>query len=210
MRRSLRPPPRETVMAPPDRRALRVLPRFEWTARQRAEEARRARLRRRLRFAATGALSGLVLASAALPPAPLFVWNASASAPTGLYFVSPGASIHAGDMVIARTPAPWRMLAARRHYLPANVPLVKRAVAAEGDIVCAHDEHVSINGMPAVTRRVRDGAGRILPWWEGCRALRQGELFLLMADAQDSFDGRYFGVTGPGDVVGKARLIWAR
>ena len=188
----------------------KALPLFDWIAKRRADSARRAWFWRRVRFAATGAFVGLLLASAALPPAPLFVWNASASAPTGLYFVSPGAPIHAGDMVIARTPAPWRMLAAQRHYLPANVPLVKRAVAAEGDIVCAHDETVSINGMPAVTRRARDGAGRTLPWWEGCRALRQGELFLLMADARDSFDGRYFGVTGPGDIVGKARLIWAR
>ena len=83
-------------------------------------------------------------------------------------------------------------------------------LAAEGAILFAHGEPVSINAVPAVTRRARDSAGRTLPWWEGCRALRQGELFLLMADAQDSFDGRYFGVTGPGDIIGKARLIWAR
>lgn len=197
-------------MARPERGGQGALPFFDWIAKRRADSARRAWFWRRVRFAATGAFVGLVLASAALPPAPLFVWNASASAPTGLYFVSPGAPIGAGDMVIARTPAPWLMLAARRHYLPANVPLVKRAVAAEGDIVCAHDGQVSINAVPAVTRRARDGAGRTLPWWEGCYALRQGELFLLMADAQDSFDGRYFGVTGPGDIVGKARLIWAR
>lgn len=197
-------------MARPERGEQRALPLFDWMAKRHADSARRAWFWRRVRFAATGAFVGLLLASAALPPAPLLVWNRSASAPTGLYFVSPGALIDAGDMVIARTPAPWHMLAARRHYLPANVPLVKRAVAAEGDIVCAHDETVSINAAPAVTRRARDSAGRILPWWEGCHALRQGELFLLMVGAPDSFDGRYFGVTGPDDIVGKARLIWAR
>ena len=197
-------------MARPEWGEAKALPLFDWIAKRRADRACRAWFWRRVRFAATGAFVGLVLASAALPPAPLLVWNASASAPTGLYFVSPGAPIDAGDMVIARTPAPWRMPAARRHYLPVNVPLVKRAVAAEGDIVCAHDETVSINAVPAVARRARDSAGRTLPWWEGCHALRQGELFLLMADARDSFDGRYFGVTGPGDIIGKARLIWAR
>lgn len=197
-------------MARLERGEPKALPLFDWMAKSRDDRARRAWFWRRVRFAATGAFAGLLLASAALPPKPLLVWNASASAPTGLYFVSPGAPIHAGDMVIARTPAPWRMPAARRHYLPANVPLVKRAVAAEGDIVCAHDETISINALPAVTRRARDAAGRTLPWWEGCRALRRGELFLLMVDARDSFDGRYFGVTGPADIAGKARLIWAR
>ena len=196
-------------MAKPDPRPARPLPLPEWRAQSAADRAARLLLRRRLRFAATGALAGLMLASALVPPAPRLVWNVSDSAPRGLYAVSPDARMAAGDMVAARTPAPWRGLAARRHYLPANVPLLKRVVAAEGDIVCAHGERISINAVPAVTRRARDGAGRILPWWEGCRALRGGEYFLLMADTPDSFDGRYFGVTAARDVIGKARRIWA-
>src|SRR3546814_11532003 len=70
-------------------------------------------------------LLGLTMA---FPPAPRLVWNASASAPIGLYAVTPGAPVGPGDMVIARVPDPWRMLAARRHYLPANVPLDRKSV----------------------------------------------------------------------------------
>jgi type IV secretory pathway protease TraF len=49
-----------------------------------------------------------------------------------------------------------------------------------------------------------------MPWWSGCVRLRGRQLFLLMSDSPGSFDGRYFGVTDGGLVVGKARLLWAR
>src|SRR3546814_1434020 len=76
---------------------------------------------------------GLVLLSAVLPPAPRLVWNASASAPQGLYAVTPGAWVEPGEMVIARVPLRYRQLAAARRYLPMNVPLVKRVAAYAGD-----------------------------------------------------------------------------
>ena len=172
--------------------------------------AREQRARLRLCFAIGTLAVAALIVTAAVPPTPRLVWNASESAPRGLYSVSPGRMLEPGDMVVARTPRPWRMLAARRHYLPANVPLVKRVVAVRGDEVCARREQISINGLPAVTRRLRDAQGRILPWWEGCIRLRKGEAFLLMAEASASFDGRYFGITKSSDIVGKARLLWAR
>jgi type IV secretory pathway protease TraF len=46
-----------------------------------------------------------------------------------------------------------------------------------------------------------------MPWWNGCVMLRSGALFLLM-DSPDSFDGRYFGPTSRGDVIGEVRLLW--
>lgn len=160
---------------------------------------------------AVGALGIAALGATAIdPPAPRLVWNASASAPRGLYRVSLDAEIAAGDMVIARTPTPWRELAARRHYLPANVPLVKRVAATRGDRVCARGRIISINGITAATRRMRDGEGRALPGWGGCRRLHEGEAFLLMAGAADSFDGRYFGPTPARDIIGGARLLWPR
>lgn len=174
---------------------------------------RTARLERQLRqlrlaFGALGlAALGLTIA---VPPNPRLVWNVSESAPRGLYVVSPGVRVTAGDMVVARTPDPWRQLAARRHYLPANVPLVKRVVAGGGDLVCAQGADVAINGVPAVTRRAVDAKGRVLPWWEGCVRLGGGDAFLLMASADASFDGRYFGVTRARDILGKAHLLWAR
>lgn len=184
------------------------LPLLAWGDQLRAEKRRRRTLGRRIAIAGAGiTLLGLTLA---FPPAPRLVWNASASAPIGLYAVTPGAPVGPGDMVIARVPDPWRMLAARRHYIPANVPLVKHVAAAAGDEVCALGQEVFINGRWAAERRSVDAGNRPMPAWSGCVRLRGGQLFLLMADSPASFDGRYFGVTGGSQVIGKARLLWAR
>jgi conjugative transfer signal peptidase TraF len=156
------------------------------------------------------AIVGLILAlgvTIVCPPLPRLVWNASASAPLGLYAVSLGAAVTRGDMTIARIPARWRDLAARRRYIPVNVPLVKRVAAVAGDRVCAIRGRVRINGRAVAVQHRVDGRGRIMPRWHGCLTLSGGAVFLLM-DAPDSFDGRYFGPTAPGDVIGKARLLW--
>ena len=162
----------------------------------------------RLKAAGTMLLIGALLLQLVWCPAPRLVWNVSNSAPKGLYFVRPGASHSVGDMVVAKLPDPWRGLAAHRHYLPRNVPLVKRVAAIEGDEVCARGRRVLINDVPTVLRFARDGAGRALPWWRGCRVLHRGEVFLLMSAPASSFDGRYFGVMKGGAVVGRATLIW--
>jgi len=172
--------------------------------------AAKARHRRRVRWIAIGAVGiTLVLSTVALPPAPRLVWNASASAPIGLYAVAPGTAAEPGDMVVARLPEPYRRLAATRRYVPLNVPLVKRVSATAGDEVCSLGGQVFVNGRPVAERLTVDRAGRPLPHWSGCRRLRGGQRFLLM-DAPASFDGRYFGVTEGVDIVGKARLLWVR
>lgn len=182
-------------------------PLFAWGDALRAAKLRRRRLEKRIAAIAVGA--AMVLGSAAVSPAPRLVWNASASAPIGLYSVSPGALAEPGDMVIARVPEPFRRLAATRRYLPMNVPLVKRVAATAGDEVCALGQGIFVNGRSIVERLAVDGADRPMPMWSGCIRLRGRQLFLLM-DAPASFDGRYFGVTDGGDIIGKARLLWAR
>jgi conjugative transfer signal peptidase TraF len=160
-------------------------------------------------------IAGLAIGSGALgltiawPPAPRVVWNASASAPIGLYRVYPDGSVKVGDMVVARLPARFRAIAAERHYLPANVPLVKRVAAVAGSQVCADGRTILVDGRPVAVRQTADPHGRMLPWWGGCVHLRSRELFLLM-DAPDSFDGRYVGVTEGDDVIGRAVLLWRR
>jgi len=197
------------VEAPPKPRPL---PLFAWEKHQRAERQRIARVRRmRLHRAALLGFGIAALgATIARQPLPRLVWNASASAPIGLYAVSPGTAPGRGDMVIAWPPATARQLAAHRHYLPANVPLVKRVVAAAGDTVCAVDRSVTVNGRLAAPRRIVDAAGRPLPAWQGCIRLTQGMVFLLMTETPDSFDGRYFGPTAARDVIGKATPLWLR
>jgi len=179
-----------------------------WGAELRAARTSRRRLRRR-----TIALAVLGIGLAAtivLPPRPLLVWNATPSATVGLYAVRTATQVRTGDMVIAWPPAGARDLAARRHYLPANVPLVKRVTAEPGDTVCAFGQEIFANGRRIAKRLIRDRAGRPMPWWSGCVTLRQGATLLLMADSPVSFDGRYFGPTADSDIVGRATLLWAR
>jgi conjugative transfer signal peptidase TraF len=184
------------------------LPLLAWGEQLRAAKLRRRVIRRRAAVVSIGI--AVLAVTIALPPAPRLVWNASASAPIGLYVVMHGTPVDAGDMVIAKVPDPWRMLAARRRYIPANVPLVKRVAAVAGDEVCALGSDIFINGGRAATRRLADAKGRPMPWWSGCVRLRGRQLFLLMSDSPASFDGRYFGITDGRLVVGKARLLWAR
>jgi conjugative transfer signal peptidase TraF len=182
-------------------------PRRAW-----GDALRAARVRRNtLRLRAVGLALGAVILGATIiaPPIPRLVWNASASAPIGLYLITPGAQIESGDMVVARLPLRTRDLAASRHYLPVNVPLVKRVVAIAGDEICALATSIYRDGRWIAARKTGDGRGRTMPRWQGCHILRGGQVFLLM-DAPDSFDGRYFGITDPADIIGKARLLWAR
>ena len=170
---------------------------------------RRWRRRRLVLAGLIGCSTIPLVASVVWKPRVLLVWNASASAPVGLYRLRAEEPVRRGDMVVAWTPEPFRSLAATRRYLPANVPLVKRIAAATGDRVCAVDNIVSINGRRVATRQQWDAAQRPMPRWSGCHRLNQGEYFLLM-DSPLSFDGRYFGVTQRQNLVGRAVLLWAK
>ena len=143
-------------------------------------------------------------------PRPVLLWNASPSSPIGLYAVLSPDPLHTGDMAIAWAPEDARRLAAARRYLPANVPLVKRIAAIAGDRICATRRTIFVNRRPAALRRLRDPFGRPMPWWSGCHLLRPAEFLLLSPGVSDAFDGRYFGVTGSSEIVGKARLLWPR
>ncbi|TWB18442.1 conjugation peptidase TraF [Nitrospirillum amazonense] len=139
---------------------------------------------------------------------PLVVWNASASAPIGLYRVRSNTQLIRGDLVLVRPPSAVASLAAARGYVPAGVPLIKRVAALAGDTVCGEQRSVAINGEPVPTRLETDRLGRPLPTWEGCRMLQAGELFLLMRDVPDSFDSRYFGPVRVESVIGQLVPLW--
>ena len=182
--------------------------------RRKGEASAEARLRTPRRLAACGVGAALAVAGIAStllwPPGPVLLWNASASSRIGLYAVFSPSHLRGGDTAIAWAPAPARRLAAARHYLPDSVPLVKRVAAVPGDRVCAKRRTIFVNSRPVALRRARDPSGRPMPRWSGCHLLGPGELFLLSRDAPEAFDGRYFGVTGRNEIVGKARLIWPR
>ena len=156
--------------------------------------------------ASCAALTGTLLA----PPAPVLLWNASPSSPVGLYWVRQGRTPALGGTAIAWPPPAARRLAAARDYLPADVPLVKNVAGVAGTRICAVGAAVFVNGRVSAVRRVRDGAGRPLPWWSGCHTLSRGELFLLSTGAPAAFDGRYFGITRAGELIGEGELLWPR
>ena len=178
--------------------------------------SRNARLRNALTprgigiLAAALALCGYAASAPGSPQNAVFVWNATASAPIGLYRVVHGRALSRSDLVLS-VPAPSRAVYANaRGYLPLGVPLVKRIAAVAGDAVCARGNAVFINGHFAAARRAADGKGRPLSAWSGCRILQRGEVFLLMADVRASFDGRYFGPTPAAQVVGLLDPLWTR
>jgi conjugative transfer signal peptidase TraF len=150
-----------------------------------------------------------LLATMIWHPRQLLLWNASPSSPRGLYAVIRERSPRTGDTIIAWAPQAARRLADRRHYLPASVPLVKPVAAVAGDRVCATGAAIRVNGRTAANRRRSDPSGRRLPWWNGCRRLRPGEVLLLSPRSPLAFDGRYFGVTRASEIIGKGWLLWA-
>jgi conjugative transfer signal peptidase TraF len=189
----------------------RDIPLVRWGEALRRDRAQRRSGRFRIAATAAAAIAATAaIATLLWPPRPALVWNASESSPVGMYAVSPADRVARGDMVIAWAPDWARRLAAERGYLPAIVPLVKRVAAVPGDRVCAVGEAVYVNGRLEVLRRALDGQGRPLPWWSGCLEVEQGQLLLLMPGSAGSFDGRYFGLSERRNLVGVARLIWAR
>ena len=141
-------------------------------------------------------------------PVPRLVYNASASAPLGLYRLVAVDRIDRGDLVLAHLPSAAARLAADRGYLPLSVPVVKRVAALAGDLVCADSGIVVINGRIVAETLLIDRDGRPLPAWHGCRTLAQGEVFLLMADVAASFDGRYFGPIPSAAIIGRLVSLW--
>ena len=189
-------------------KSRRDLPLF----RGQAERARAVARGRKLRsLSGMGLLALLALGGTLIaPPRPWLVWNASPSAPIGLYRVTAPTGIDIDDYVIAWLPENARKLAADRHYLPADVPLVKHVAAIDHDLVCAEEMDISINGRWVASRRIADPHGRMMPWWNGCHYLQDGEVFLFSEENADAFDGRYFGITTTDKIIGKAQLLWAR
>ncbi|BEP62301.1 S26 family signal peptidase [Variovorax sp. V213] len=142
------------------------------------------------------------------------VYNPSDSVPRGWYRVSGircTDSLHVGSIVLARISADAAALAARRGYLPAGVPILKRIGAVAPQSVCAWRQVVRIDGAAVATARTHDGMHRPLPVWQQCRALVGGELFLLSDSNPASFDSRYFGPITASEVLGVARplLTWS-
>ena len=160
----------------------------------------------RLRILAAMAAGALFTVAPLHGRTPWLIWNASPSVPLGLYRIDP-APVRRGDLVLVRLPPDVAQLAHRRNYLPKSAYLIKFVLAVAGDQVCRLGDRIFVRGVFAARALTRDSLGRPMPSWQGCRKLASGDLFLL-ADNQQSFDSRYFGVMSVRDVVGRAVLLW--
>ena len=105
---------------------------------------------------------------------PWLVWNASASVPIGLYAVARITGVHAGDLVVVRPPEPLARFLADGGYLPRGVPLLKHVAAVAGQTVCRIGRSVTVDAIEMGEARERDGRGRSLPVWQGCRVIATG------------------------------------
>lgn len=150
------------------------------------------------------------LAVAVFDPLPRLVWNVSASAPIGLYRIEPLPDPPNGASVAVTPPPALARWLAERGYLGERVPLLKHVAARPGQRVCRIGTVVSVDARPVAVARERDGMGRPLPVWQGCRTLRPGELLMLNRDHADSMDGRYFGPLPASTVLGRAIPILTR
>jgi type IV secretory pathway protease TraF len=160
------------------------------------------------RVLALAAGAWLLFATGQLLGRPRLLWNATASAPEGLWRIE-AAPPGRGDWAAVRPPVGLAWWLSRRRYLPRGALLLKRVAAVGGQTVCRRGGVVEIDGWPVARALARDRSGRLLPVWRGCRALAADEV-LLLNRARDSLDGRYFGPLPGSAVVGRARLLWRR
>jgi conjugative transfer signal peptidase TraF len=140
--------------------------------------------------------------------APRLVWNASASVPIGLYHVQPARRLIVTALVVAYPPEPLATFLADGGYLPRGVPLIKRILALPGQTVCRTGLTIAVNAIQMGAARERDGRGRALPVWQGCRTVAGDEVFLMNWDEPASLDGRYFGPIPLSSIVGHAVPLW--
>ena len=138
--------------------------------------------------------------------APRMVWNASPSAPQGLYLIVEKTPV-TGDYALIEPSNVAKALIAERHYLPSDIPLIKRIAALPGAEICRDDARIFIAALHVADALEVDSLGRPMPGWSGCITLKPDEVFLLNQHER-SLDGRYFGATKKSQIIGVARPVF--
>ena len=157
---------------------------------------------------ATFGAAATLVAITILEPLPLYIWNASASVPIGLYRLRPAKRFQVTELVAVQPPEPLATFLDLNGYLPVGIPMLKRVLALPGQTVCRSGLTVSVDAIEMGEARERDGRGRPLPKWQGCRVVGEGELFVMNWQSADSLDGRYFGFLPASAVIGRALPVW--
>ncbi|MBR1141004.1 MAG: S26 family signal peptidase [Bradyrhizobium sp.] len=139
---------------------------------------------------------------------PRYIWNASTSVPAGLYRIQPVTRLSVTELVAVEPPYLLAVFLDLNGYLPIGIPMLKRVLALPGQTVCRTGLVIAVDGIGVGEARERDGRGRPLPIWEGCRVIAEGDVFVMNWQSGDSLDGRYFGPLPSSAVIGKAVPVW--
>ncbi len=148
----------------------------------------------------------LLFASILWPQDSRLIWNRTASAPVGLYWLS-DAPLHKGQWVVVSARSAEADWAEARGFVGADWPLIKQIAGLEGDQICRDGDSIAINGARVGLALRVDILGRAMPVWHGCFVLQRDEIF-LMNPHPASLDGRYFGAMRTRDIDGAAQLIF--
>lgn len=163
----------------------------------------------RRRIVAVSALAVIAIAATSAVEMPTrLVWNVTASAPVGLYAITPAERPTAPELVAVMPPEPLARFMVGRGYVGDGVPLLKRVAGLPGQRVCRAGHAVTVDGMEMGDALDRDRIGRDLPVWQGCHIIAPNELFLMNPGIRDSLDGRYFGPVPTRAIIGRARPLW--
>jgi len=155
----------------------------------------------------TIAATGLLLSTLG-GATPHYIWNASKSVPIGLYRLQPVKGLSVTELVAVRPPDLLAAFLDLNGYLPIGVPMLKRVLALPGQTVCRNGLAIAVNGIVVGQAHERDGRGRPLPSWQGCRVIADGDVFVMNWQSADSLDSRYFGRLPASAVIGRAVPVW--
>ncbi|MEO1200490.1 MAG: S26 family signal peptidase [Pseudomonadota bacterium] len=149
-----------------------------------------------------------IAVSTAIDMPTVLLWNASPSAPIGLYRLQSIDHLEPRDLVAVAAPDPIATFIAERGYLPPDIPLLKHVAGLPGQIVCRHRRSITVDGISLGEAQHNDNLGRPMPVWRDCRRVTSDEVFLMNPDAENSLDGRYFGPIPRNAVLAEAIPIW--
>lgn len=142
--------------------------------------------------------------------------NTTKSIPLGIYQLT-DSPVRVGEYVIFCPPDTGVFkLAQERGYIdvgrcPGGLgQMMKKVLAAKGDLVSVDAEGVTVNGrrLANSTPLQADPSGRRLPSWRAEKLLVGAGNYLLMSDVNAiSFDARYFGLIDSQQIQGVVRPI---
>jgi type IV secretory pathway protease TraF len=112
------------------------------------------------------------------------------------------------ELVAVQPPDPLATFLDLYGYLPIGVPMLKRLLALPGQTVCRDGLTITVDNIAVGQAHERDGRGRPLPVWQGCRVIADGDVFVMNWQSTDSLDSRYFGPLPASAVIGRAIPVW--